>query len=227
MGKLYDEIPEELVPWMRAQKVFFVATAPLAAGGHVNLSPKGNYGQERQVWYEDLSGSGVETIAHLRENGRITIMFTAFEGAPRIVRLFGRGSVHEYGSTAYERLVGEASKRQRQPGSRAVIMVDVYQVGTSCGWSVPLYSFERHRSGLNRWAAKRENADEKAETAGEWCAEKGMKEYWISHNRSSLDGIPAMKLRRPEEWGGTSTVLVVLVVGLAVAGAAWTVWVSA
>jgi len=110
MGAFYDEIPSFLVPWINAQKIFWVATAPLSEDGHVNVSPKGfentmhvvlkevdTDGEKKAtsnaVWYEDLTGSGVETISHLRENGRITIMFTAFEGPPRIVRLFGTGTV--------------------------------------------------------------------------------------------------------------------------------------
>ncbi|KAJ3563809.1 hypothetical protein NP233_g8692 [Leucocoprinus birnbaumii] len=97
MVKFYDTIPDFVVPWLKAQKVFWVATAPLTGEGHVNVSPKGIFEgnfcvvDEKSVWYEDLTGSGVETISHLRENGRITVMFTAFDGPPRICRLFGKG----------------------------------------------------------------------------------------------------------------------------------------
>jgi len=123
MGQFYDEIPQNHFEWIKKQKMFWVATAPLDAQGHVNVSPKGiadcfHVLNSKQVWYEDLTGSGVETISHVKENGRITIMFSAFEGPPRILRLFGVGTVHEYGSPEYNKFIPPTS---RKPGSRSVI----------------------------------------------------------------------------------------------------------
>ncbi|CAE6466322.1 unnamed protein product [Rhizoctonia solani] len=132
MGKFYESIPESFIPWINEQHCFWVATAPLSADGHVNVSPKGMTGTFKLLgpnscFYQDLSGSGVETISHLRENGRITVMFSAFKGSPRIVRLFGTGIVHELGSPRYEELVPPAG---RLPGSRAAIEVNVHKVGS-------------------------------------------------------------------------------------------------
>ncbi|KAJ3528664.1 hypothetical protein NMY22_g9317 [Coprinellus aureogranulatus] len=141
--------------------MFWVASAPLSADGHVNVSPKGVAGtfhveSSTKVWYEDLSGSGAETIAHIRENGRVTILFNAFEGPPRILRLYGTGSFHEMGTPEYEALLPVGT---RQPGSRAIVVVDVYKCGTTCGYSVPYYSFVGHRTPLLDWAARKEAID--------------------------------------------------------------------
>ncbi|KAI0353193.1 hypothetical protein OH77DRAFT_1512833 [Trametes cingulata] len=141
MGKFYESIPPELIPWLRKQEQFWVATAPLSAEGHVNVSPKGvrdsfHVLSPTRVWYQDLTGSGVETISHLRENGRVTLMFSAFEGPPRIVRLFGTGTVHEFGTPEYDALI---PPEKRRPSSRSAIVVDVHKVGTSCGYAVNYY----------------------------------------------------------------------------------------
>ncbi|KDQ23187.1 hypothetical protein PLEOSDRAFT_1024841, partial [Pleurotus ostreatus PC15] len=165
MGQFFEEIPENLITWILKQQMFWVSTAPLKSDGHVNVSPKGLEGSfhvvdSRRVWYEDLTGSGNETIAHLRENGRITILFNAFEGLPRIARLFGKGTVYEYGTPEYEELLPPSV---RKPGSRAVIMVDVYKVGTSCGYAVPYYDFKGHRSKLVDMSIPMQNLDRDAE----------------------------------------------------------------
>src|SRR5262245_32572530 len=140
MGKLYAEIDERLRAFIEAQHVFFVATAPAGAGGHVNLSPKGldtfRILGPSQIGYLDYVGSGAETIAHLRENGRIVVMLCAFEGAPRIVRLHGRGRVLEPQDPEF------AALRPRFPAetpARALICVDLERIGDSCGYGVPLY----------------------------------------------------------------------------------------
>ncbi|KAF5353892.1 hypothetical protein D9756_007117 [Leucocoprinus leucothites] len=200
MVKYYESIPDFVVPWIKEQKVFWVATAPLTGDGHVNVSPKGifdgNFGvvNERQVWYEDLTGSGIETISHLRENGRITVMFTAFDGPPRICRLFGKGTVYEFGTPEYDSIM---PPEKRQPGSRSVIFVDVYQVSTSCGYSIPYYSFEGYRLRLHGWAAQLQNADNEAEEEVNEqdgpATEKGIKHYWKNRNAKSLDGLPGLK----------------------------------
>ncbi|KDR67992.1 hypothetical protein GALMADRAFT_1355348 [Galerina marginata CBS 339.88] len=179
MGKFFTEIPNFLVPWIKQQKMFWVATAPLSESGHVNVSPKGYEGtfhivDENTVWYEDMSGSGVETIAHIRENGRMTIMFNAFEGPPQIVRLFGYGQhrcqVFEFDSPEYNSLI---PLDQRQPGSRSVIMLNIHKVGTSCGYSIPFYAFKAHRIKLHAMAAHKEGEDFKAETSTDISSSPG------------------------------------------------------
>ncbi|KAH9913134.1 uncharacterized protein BXZ73DRAFT_92995 [Epithele typhae] len=187
MGKFYDAIPPELVPWLLKQELFWVATAPLSPDGHVNVSPKGvrdsfHVLDAHRVWYQDLTGSGAETVAHVRENGRVTLMFSAFEGPPRIVRLFGTGTIHEFGTKEYERLV---PPEQRRPGSRAAIVVDVHKVGSSCGYAVPYYKFQGHRQALLDYFAKQEAADD--------FAEGSLKAYWAKKNLQSIDGIPALR----------------------------------
>ncbi|KAI0369990.1 hypothetical protein BV20DRAFT_1052885 [Pilatotrama ljubarskyi] len=190
MGKFYDSIPPEIIPWLRKQEQFWVATAPLSAEGHVNVSPKGvrdsfHIISATRVWYQDLTGSGVETIAHLRENGRITLMFSAFEGPPRIVRLFGTGTVHEFGTPEYDALIPH---EKRRPGSRSAIVVDVHKVGTSCGYAVPYYDFKGHRQIHLPYGAKLEQADRDA--GGH--SDKGLKAYWANTNARSIDGLPGV-----------------------------------
>ncbi|KAF8805274.1 hypothetical protein BYT27DRAFT_7192995 [Phlegmacium glaucopus] len=226
MGKFFTEIPSTLVPWIQEQRMFWVATAPLSSSGHINLSPKGYEGtfhivNENRIWYEDLTGSGIETIAHLKENGRMTIMFTGFNGAPRIVRLFGIGTVHEFGSPEYEALI---PMENRHVGSRAAIVLDIHKVGSSCGYAVPLYDFKKHRTGLNHYSVKLETEDIRAQA--ESCAisappspssntsvvrtsfetetdhpsevqtypltDKGLKGYWRDKNHMSIDGLPGV-----------------------------------
>jgi len=179
MARVYDILDERLTSFLRAQHVFFVATAPLAGDGLVNLSPKGLdtfyvVGPER-VAYLDLTGSGVETIAHLRENGRIVIMFCAFEGPPRIVRLHGRGAVVVPGDGEFDELVARFTPR---PGIRSVIDVEVTRIADSCGYAVPLMSFETERSRLDEWADKR--------------GPQGLDEYRAEKNAVSLDGLPGL-----------------------------------
>jgi len=192
MGQFFDEIPEFLISWIKKQQVFWVATAPLTADGHVNVSPKGLEGtfhvvNSRRVWYEDFSGSGVETISHIRENGRITILFNAFEGAPRIVRIFGHGTSFEFGTPEYNDLI---PLETRQPGSRAVIMIDVHKVGSSCGYSVPVYEFKSHRTKLMQWADKMEGMTLDAEEQQK--SPSGLRSYWVEWNKKSLDGLPGL-----------------------------------
>ncbi|KAL1940578.1 hypothetical protein VTO73DRAFT_8013 [Trametes versicolor] len=191
MGKFYESIPPEIIPWLLKQEVFWVATAPLSPEAHVNVSPKGvrdsfHIISTTRVWYQDLSGSGVETISHLRENGRVTLMFNAFDGPPRIVRLFGTGTVHEFGTPEYDALI---TPETRRPGSRAAIVIDVHKVGTSCGYAVPYYEFKGHRQVLLDFFATREAADQSDPNAH---ANKGLKAYWEEKNMRSIDGIPGL-----------------------------------
>ncbi|KIY73312.1 hypothetical protein CYLTODRAFT_365789 [Cylindrobasidium torrendii FP15055 ss-10] len=188
MGKFFDSMPKHVMAQIPQQKMFWVATAP-SQGGHVNLSPKGLEGtfhiiDEHTVWYEDLTGSGNETVSHLRENGRITILFNFFDGPPGLIRLFGKGHAHEFGTQKYNELI---PAEKRQPGSRAVIIVDVTKVGTSCGYQVPFYQFVGHRTRLLEWASKKEKAD--IENQG---CKNGMREYWATTNEKSVDGLPGM-----------------------------------
>jgi len=181
MGKIFDSLDDDLRAFIEAQKLFFVATAPLAADGHVNLSPKGLDSLRilgpREIAYLDLTGSGIETLAHLRENGRVVFMFCAFEGRPRILRLHGRGEALEPGDARYAALRG---RFPQLPGERAIIRVDVQRIADSCGWGVPLYHFEAERDQLVRFAEQL--PPEKMAAA---------KKKW---NAKSLDGLPGLKL---------------------------------
>ncbi|KAJ7620959.1 hypothetical protein FB45DRAFT_1062011 [Roridomyces roridus] len=195
MVQFFDEISPSLGRWINEQQVFWIATAPLGGSGHINVSPKGGEGMfhivnPRQVWYEDLTGSGVETISHLRENGRITVLFNAFEGPPRIARLYGRGTVYEFGTPEYEAYVPAES---RKPGSRSVILIDVHKVSTSCGYAVPFFDFKSHRTRLLTWAAKKEiNDNEDVKTRGEDGFVDGLRRYWTTKNAQSLDGLTGL-----------------------------------
>ena len=180
MAKQFDGIDAALAEWIRAQKLFFVASAPLAAGGHVNLSPKGLDSLAilgpREVAYVDFVGSGAETIAHLRENGRITLMWCAFEGPPRIVRLHGRGEVVEPGDADFSELVRRFPARD---GVRAVLRISLRRISDSCGYGVPRMRFEGERTQLDAWV-ERKGAD-------------GLRRYQLEHNTRSLDELPALR----------------------------------
>jgi predicted pyridoxine 5'-phosphate oxidase superfamily flavin-nucleotide-binding protein len=180
MGKVFDGIDETLREFIAAQHLFFVATAPSGSAGHVNLSPKGRGGlvvlDERTVLYLDRVGSGAETIAHLRDNGRITLMLCAFDGPPRIVRLYGRGEVVEPKDARFAEL------RPRFPasdGDRAIIVVAVERVSSSCGFAVPFYEYRGERMTLDEWAAKK--------------GPEALVEYQEKKNGASIDGLPALR----------------------------------
>lgn len=192
MGVFYEAIPPSLQKWIMEQKCFWVASAPLSGKGHINVSPKGGpyFGivDEKTFWYQDLSGSGNETISHLHEpgNGRIVIMFNAFEGPPKIVRLWGHGRVLEYGTPAFESHVKQHNVNCI-PGTRSIIVVDIHQVGGSCGFSVPYYDFKEHRPILNNFFEKKE---EKLHAGNE---KESMDHYWAYKSAYSMDGLPGMK----------------------------------
>lgn len=180
MGKVRDSIDENVERFILAQHLFFVASAPTSADGLVNVSPKGLDGTfavlgPHEVAYLDLTGSGAETIAHLRDNGRICLMFCAFEGPPRIVRLHGRGQVVALGDEGFAPL---AARFAGHPGARAVVRVGVTRVGDSCGYAVPRMAFERDRDQLVRWADKR--------------GDEGLAAYRAGKNAVSIDGLPAL-----------------------------------
>ncbi len=149
MGKVFDGLDDDLRRFIARQHVFFVATAPLAADGHVNLSPKGldtfRVLGPTTVAYLDLTGSGVETIAHLRENGRLTVMFCAFEGRPRILRLYGRGRAVEPTDAGWRAV---SAGFPEMPGVRSVIVLEVERIADSCGYAVPRYEYAGDRPQL-------------------------------------------------------------------------------
>ncbi len=183
MGRTHDSIDARLAGFMLAQPLFFVASAPLTAEGHVNCSPKSNHGElvvldESRVAYLDRNGSGVETIAHLRENGRIVLMFCAFEGPPRIVRVHGRGSVVERGDEGFGELAAKFPT-DRIEGARSIIVVSAERVSDSCGYGVPLMAFTDHRTQMAEWAARK--------------GEDGLREYREANNALSLDGLPGLQ----------------------------------
>lgn len=182
MGKTLATITSEIAGWIAEQHVFFVATAPLSADGRVNCSPKGGdcfrILGPREVAYLDYTGSGVETIAHLRENGRITIMFCAFNGGPKILRLQGRGEAIERIDPRFDLL---AFHFPANPGARAIIRIDVDRIGDSCGFAVPTYTYEGDRTILDDWAEKKGPA--------------GVHAYQAQKNARSIDGLPALDPR--------------------------------
>lgn len=181
MGKLHAGIEGTLREFIEAQHVFFVATAPAGAGGHVNLSPKGldtfRVLGPRAVAYLDYPGSGVETIAHLRENGRITLMVCAFAGPPKIVRLHGRGRAVEPNHPEFPALFAHFSESVSRV--RAIIAVEVSRISDSCGYGVPLYAYRGEREQLFRWAEKQ--------------GEAGLVEYQREKNARSIDGLPGLE----------------------------------
>lgn len=181
MGREYEGIDERLAAFLLRQPVFFVGTAPLAADGHVNVSPKGLAGSfailgERRVAYLDLTGSGIETIAHLRENGRIVVMFNAFAGAPRIVRLHGTGAVHPVGSAAF---AGLRPHFPDLPGVRAIVDVEVTRISDSCGYGVPEMRLVGERTRLTYGLAAREE-------------QGALAAYQADNNARSVDGLPGL-----------------------------------
>ncbi|HST67013.1 MAG TPA: pyridoxamine 5'-phosphate oxidase family protein [Mycobacteriales bacterium] len=185
MAKVYDGIDGKLARWLERQPVFFVATAPLAGDGHVNLSPKGTLGTFRvlgpsSVAYLDLTGSGAETLAHLRENGRITLMFCAFDGPPNIVRLSGTGVPVLPSAPSFASLVAGFPAH---PGVRSVIEVSVSRVSDSCGYSVPRMSLESERDILDQHNARKGSAR--------------LASYRIEKNAHSIDGLPGWPVDEP------------------------------
>jgi len=179
MAKVYDEIDEKLAAFIAAQKIFFVATAPLSGEGHVNVSPKGYdafrvLGPKR-VAYVDLGGSGIETVAHVRENGRITIMFCAFEGSAMILRLYGRATVMQFDEPGFDEELARFPGFER---ARNIVFVDVERIADSCGWAVPFYEFKAERDQLKRAIDHR--------SRDEWAERR------YSSNAESIDGLTGL-----------------------------------
>ena len=151
MGKIFEAITPELKKWIEKQKIFFVATAPLSAEGHINCSPKGldsfRILDSNTVAYQDLTGSGIETIAHIKENKRIILMFCAFNGPPKIVRLHGIGEAITPEHVDFESLSSQFIFRR---GIRAYIRIQLNRISDSCGYAVPLYEFVKDREVLDK-----------------------------------------------------------------------------
>ncbi|MEU8271275.1 pyridoxamine 5'-phosphate oxidase family protein [Sphaerisporangium sp. NPDC049002] len=179
MGKVYEKLNDRLRDFISRQPVYFIATAP-EHGGHVNVSPKGYADtfavlDDTTVAYLDLDGSGVETIAHIRDNGRVTVMFAAFAGPPNIVRLYGRGRVvtpHDDGFDDLVKLFGP------HPGVRSVIVVECDRISDSCGYSVPFMTYDEDRPLLDQWAQRKDVQQKRA--------------YRAKNNRESIDGLPGL-----------------------------------
>jgi len=179
VGKTQSTIDDVARRFIEAQHIFFVASSPLDAAGHVNLSPKGldtfRILGPTKVAYIDFNGSGVETIAHLRENGRIVLMFCAFQGPPNIIRLYGHGRVVEPHEADFAPL---AASLPTCENVRSIISVEVTRVTDSCGYAVPLFKYEGEREQLEKWARSR--------------GPEGLKTYRQQKNRRSVDGLPGL-----------------------------------
>jgi hypothetical protein len=178
VSKQLEKIDDELAAWIAQQKIFFVGTAPLSADAHINLSPKGGDSFRvlgpMELAYQDYTGSGAETAAHLQENGRIIIMFCAFDGPPQIVRLHGRGEII---SETHPRFAEFSKQFLPNPGTRAFVHIHVTRVSSSCGFSVPYFEHKGPRDRLDKWARKQGPAK--------------IREYRAKKNQRSIDGLPA------------------------------------
>ncbi|MGI9262143.1 MAG: pyridoxamine 5'-phosphate oxidase family protein [Woeseiaceae bacterium] len=188
MGKEYTEISDRLQDWIGRQHVFFVSTAPTSADGLINCSPKGldclRVTGPHQLAYVDTGGSGIETVAHLQDNGRITVMLCAFEGAPKIFRFYGKGSVVLPQDEGFDELLDQFGD---MPAARNIIVIDVERIIDSCGFGVPLYEFREHRDSLGKYFSKQSEAD--------------IWEYRRTRNNESLDGLPGLEV--PEGVGSS------------------------
>jgi hypothetical protein len=177
MAQFYDSIPDDLIAWMVEQPIFFVGSAPLSAEGHINVSPKGRDSfrvfSPNRVGYLDMTGSGNETSAHLRQNGRITFMFCSFEKTPRILRLYGTGRVVLPSDADWETLSPHFT---HLTGTRQIIVADIHKVQTSCGFAVPFMDYVGERDTLEKWWENR--------------GDDGVRDYQAEENQASLDGLP-------------------------------------
>ncbi len=176
MGKLYDELTPKLIQFIEAQKMFFVATAPLDGGGHVNVSPKGmdclRVLDSKTIAYLDVTGSGVETLSHVKENGRLVMMFCAFEGKPFTLRLHGTADGLEVEHPEFNSL---RTQFPELPGIRSIIRLNTTRIADSCGWTVPLYEYSGTRDYYDNYAEK--------------LGAKGMREGQLAANMQSIDGL--------------------------------------
>ena len=176
MADFYDQISDTIREWIEQQHTFFVGSAPLSGEGHINLSPKGGdclrVLDENTVAYLDLTGSGNETSAHIMENGRITMMWCAYEGPPRILRLYGEGEIALSGSDRWDELIGLFTMI---PGARQIVINHVSKVQTSCGFAVPHYEYQGERDALRKWT--------------EHKGQDGLETFRCEHSTHSIDGL--------------------------------------
>lgn len=189
MGQVYEGITPRLRAFIDEQKVFFVASAPLAGDGHVNVSPKGRDGSlvvlgEHALAYLDFGGSHAETVAHLRENGRVTLMWCAFTGPPKVLRVHGRGTPIFRDDPRWAELIGHFADADG-PGVRAIIYVDAVMVSDSCGFAVPFMDYREERTQHAQHFGRKSE-----EEFAEYCARK-------PHNGRSVDGLPGIPLPLP------------------------------
>lgn len=186
MGKAYQEIDDRIRRWVERQKVFFVATAPQGDDGLINCSPKGmdalRIVDEHTLAYGDIGGSGIETVAHLKENGRIVIMLCAFDGPPKIFRFYGKGRVLQPDDEGFAAL---AEQFAHLPTIRNLIVVDVELIRDSCGYGVPFYDYRGERESLTNWVHAK--------------TEQELEEYRRAKNAQSLDGLPGLRLEPVEK----------------------------
>jgi hypothetical protein len=180
MGKEYTEIDERIQKWISRQHIFFVATAPNAADGLINCSPKGLDSLRvlgpHEIAYVDTGGSGIETVAHLKDNGRIVLMLCAFDGPPKIYRFYGRGTALEPHEDGFDDIL---AKFPPMPAARNIIRINVERIIDSCGFGVPLYGFQQHRDSLPNYFEKQ--------------SEEDILEYRRSRNSESLEGLPGLE----------------------------------
>jgi predicted pyridoxine 5'-phosphate oxidase superfamily flavin-nucleotide-binding protein len=196
VAKIFERIDEHLREWIAQQHLFFVGSAPLDGDGHVNVSPKGPIGtlrvlDDHTVAYLDMVGSGTETVAHVRENGRIVVMLCAFEGPPRILRLHGRGEVVAAGDPRFRELferAGFEAPHEVEAARRAIVLVDVKRVADSCGYGVPLMEYSGERPHMEAWAEK------KLRVGGAEAIEG----YVVEKNAASIDGLPAFETEQSQ-----------------------------
>lgn len=179
MGQVYERLDDTLTAFIKEQKLFFVATAPLSGDGSVNVSPKGYDSlailDAMTVAYLDLGGSGIETHAHVRENGRITLMFCAFEGSPRILRIYGEGESATFGEPGFAEKMALFPAFER---ARGVVTVRIRRIADSCGWGVPFFEYKGERDQLRRWVDHRPHE--------EWAERR------YESNARSIDGLPGL-----------------------------------
>ncbi len=184
MGRLYDGLTRDLRAFVERSPVFFVATAPLARDGRINVSPKGGTDtiavlDDTTIAYLDLIGSGAETIAHLRENRRVTLMFCSFGPRPKTLRLYGEGRCVFPDSPEWDTLIGEFGKH---PIPRSVVVVSLHRIADSCGFTVPEMAFVRERDLQDKWGERRSQVE--------------LEDYMRLKNSHSIDGLPARPHQR-------------------------------
>jgi hypothetical protein len=180
MGSIFPELNDRLREFIAEQKMFFVASAPLAPDGHVNVSPKGldclRILGPTTVAYVDFTGSGIETVAHVRENGRLTLMFCAFQGPPRILRLRGRAEAVEPPDEHWDHYYRQLPQYDN---TRSIIVLHVEMIADSCGYGIPLYEYVGERTQLAAWCERK--------------GPEGIAEYQATKNRHSIDGLPGLR----------------------------------